>query len=576
MVCPLIMVLRSPGIASWIVVAGLLLGFSVSSAQETATSIRFRDATESSGLSFKHQDGSDGNRYLIELMGAGICSFDADGDGLVDVYMLTGFDLSNRGVRPAEDDSSNQLFLNRGGFQFRDCTAFSGAGARGYSLGVTAGDFDHDGFTDLYISNFGPNVLLRNNGDGTFTDVSDEAGVDGGDQFGAGVTFLDVNNDGNLDLFVGNYVEFDFDRHFQLAPRAFPYSPGPKDYPPAKDRLFVSNGDGTFRDASQDSRIASVAGPSMGVVAADFDDDGDIDVFVACDGAPNLLYINDGAGNFTEEALFVGVAFDLRGNANGGMGVDAADINGEGLIDLFVTDYSDQFPEVFLNGKPAGIFEDAARRLQVGGEVFQHVNWGIGLVDLDLDGDVDAFICNGHLLENAKDIEPNTAYGVANVILENDAGRRFRNVTSLVGDALRLAESSRGAAFDDLDNDGDIDAVILNCDSSCQVLENELAGGKDWIGFRLVGTKSNRTAVGAKVVVRARGAEKTLWKLNGRGYQSHYGERLHTGLGARSPNEPNSVEPRVEEVIIFWPGNPEPQVIKNLSANQYHTIVEPH
>lgn len=560
----------------WVLLGSLRVGFSIGSAQEAGTSIQFRDVTESSGLLFKHQDGSDGNRYLIELMGAGICSFDADGDGLLDVYMLNGFDLSKRGMRSSDDDSSNQLFCNRGGFNFRDVTSSSGTAIGGYSLGVTAGDFDHDGFTDLYISNFGPNVLLRNNGDGTFTDVSVEAGVDGGDQFGAGVTFLDVNNDGNLDLFVGNYVEFDFDRHFLLAPRAFPYSPGPKDYPPAKDRLFVNNGDGTFRDASRDSGVASVAGPSMGVVAADFDDDGDVDIFVACDGAANLLYVNDGTGRFTEEALFVGVAFDLRGNANGGMGVDAADINGDGLIDLFVTDYSDQFPEVFLNGKPAGLFEDAARRLQVGGEVYQHVNWGIGLVDLDLDGDVDAFISNGHLLENAKDIEPNTAYGVANVILENDAGRSFRNVTSLVGDALRLAESSRGAAFDDFDNDGDVDAVILNCDSTCQVLENVLEAGRDWIGFRLIGTKSNRSAVGVKVAVRAHGLEKKLWKLNGRGYQSHHGERLHLGLGARSTEDLDIAELLVNEILIFWPSNTEPQVVKNLSVNQYHTIVEPN
>lgn len=560
----------------WGLLFSLTHELSICFAQETGTSIRFQDVTESSGLLFKHQDGSDGNRYLIELMGAGICSFDADNDGFVDVYMLNGFDLSDRGIRSEDDSSSNQLFWYRGGMTFRDGTSSSGTAIRGYSLGVTAGDFDHDGFTDLYISNFGPNVLLRNNGDGTFTDVSVDAGVDGGNQFGAGVTFLDVNNDGNLDLFVGNYVEFDFDRHFQLAPKAFPYSPGPKDYPPAKDRLFVSNGDGTFRDASQESGIAGVAGPSMGVVATDFDDDGDIDIFVACDGAANLLYVNDGTGNFTEEALFVGVAFDLRGNANGGMGVDAADINGDGLVDLFVTDYSDQFPEVFLNGMPAGVFEDAARRLQVGGEVYQHVNWGIGLVDLDLDGDVDAFICNGHLLENAKDIEPNTAYGVANVILQNDDGRRFRNVTSLTGGALRLAESSRGAAFDDLDNDGDIDAVILNCDSTCQVLENTLEAGRDWIGFRLIGTKSNRSAVGAKVVVRIRGLEKTLWKINGRGYQSHYGERLHLGLGTRSNDDLDMAEPLVEEVLIFWPSNSEPQVVKNLSVNQYHTIVEPN
>ncbi|MFN7841782.1 MAG: CRTAC1 family protein [Pirellula sp.] len=544
--------------------------------QVIESKIRFADITDSSGLLFKHQDGSDGNRYLIELMGAGICSFDADGDGLVDVFMLNGYELTHGGQRNPEDKSSCTLFKNRGSLAFLDCTQQSGVFVNGYALGATAGDFNHDGFNDLYISNYGANVLLVNNGDGTFVDVSEEAGVQGQGEFGAGVTFLDANNDGNLDLFVGNYVEFDFDRHFELAPKAFPYSPGPKDYPPCKDRLFISNGDGTFQDVSKESGIADSAGPSMGVVAADFDDDGDIDVFVACDGAANLLYQNDGTGRFTEEALFVGVAFDMRGNANGGMGVDAADINGDGLIDLFVTDYSDQFPELFINGKPAGVFEDVARRLQVGLEVYQHVNWGIGLMDFDLDGDFDAFVCNGHLLENAKEIEPNTSYGVANVVLENLDGRLFRSVSDQAGEALDLAESSRGAAFDDLDNDGDIDAVILNCDSMNQVLENRQTSSNDWIGIRLVGTKSNRSAVGAKVVIRTGGNEKTLWKLNGRGYQSFYGERLHIGLGTTARTDASQTVGQIDEVIVYWPGNKEPTVVKDLSINQYHDIIEPN
>ena len=544
--------------------------------QVIESKIRFADVTESSGLLFKHQDGSDGNRYLIELMGAGICSFDADGDGLVDVFMLNGYELTRGGQRNPEDTSSCKLFKNRGSFAFLDCTQQSGVFVNGYALGATAGDFNHDGFNDLYISNYGANVLLMNNGDGTFVDASKEAGVQGQGEFGAGVTFLDANNDGNLDLFVGNYVEFDFDRHFELAPKAFPYSPGPKDYPPCRDRLFISNGDGKFQDVSKESGIADSAGPSMGVVAADFDDDGDVDVFVACDGAANLLYQNDGTGRFTEEALFVGVAFDMRGNANGGMGVDAADINGDGLIDLFVTDYSDQFPELFINGKPAGVFEDVARRFQVGLEVYQHVNWGIGLMDFDLDGDFDAFVCNGHLLENAKEIEPNTSYGVANVVLENLDGRLFRSVSDQAGEALDLAESSRGAAFDDLDNDGDIDAVILNCDSMNQVLENRQTSSNDWIGIRLVGTKSNRSAVGAKVIIRSGGKEKTLWKLNGRGYQSFYGERLHIGLGTTARTDASQTVGQIDEVIVYWPGNKEPTVVNDLPINQYHDIIEPN
>lgn len=550
---------------------------SVAQSQLANSTIRFQDITESSQLLFKHQDGSDGNRYLVELMGAGICSFDADCDGLVDVFMLNGYELSRSGKRKPDDLQSCKLFRNCGALKFKDCSTESGIWVEGYALGVSAGDYNHDGFSDLYVSTYGFNTLLANNGDGTFTDVSEIAGVRGQGEFGAGVTFLDVNNDGNLDLFVGNYVEFDFNRHFELAPKAFPYSPGPKDYPPCRDRLFLNRGDGSFEDISKSSGIADSAGPSMGVVAADFDDDGDIDIFVACDGAANLLYQNDGTGKFTEEAIFVGAAFDMRGNANGGMGVDAADINGDGLIDLFVTDYSDQFPEVFLNGKPAGVFEDAARRLQVGLEVYLHVNWGVGLIDFDLDGDVDAFVCNGHLLENAKEIEPNTSYGVANAVLENQNDKLFRTVTKEVGDALSVAESSRGAAFDDLDNDGDIDAVVLNCDSMNQVLENRQLGSNDWIGFRLVGTQANRSAVGAKLVLKYSGKERTLWKLNGRGYQSFFGERLHIGLGSAAESSSGADRIQfVDEILVYWPGASEPTIIKQLGVNQYHDIIQPN
>lgn len=558
----------------FLVLAMLCIFGAATHGQTSDSQILFADITPSSGVSFKHQDGSDGNRYLIELMGAGICSFDADRDGLIDLFLPNGYALSRGGGRAITDTSVCQFFRNRGAMSFADATVNSGIKVADYGLGAAAGDFDHDGFSDLYVSNYGTNVLFRNNGDGTFADVSSEAGIAGPIKFGAGVTFLDVNNDGNLDLFAGHYVEFDFDRHFELAPKAFPYSPGPKDYPPARDRLFVSRGDGTFLDASQSSGIADSAGPSMGVVAADFDDDGDIDIFVACDGSANLLYLNDGSGRFTEEALFVGVAFDMRGMANGGMGVDAADINGDGLIDLFVTDYSDQFPELFLNGPPAGVFEDSARRFQVGLEVYQHVNWGIGLVDLDLDGDFDAFVCNGHLLENAKEIEPNTSYGVANTVLENIGGRLFRSATKSAGEALNLAESSRGAIFDDLDNDGDLDTVILNCDSMTQVLENRQSSNNDWIGIRLVGTVANRSAVGAKVVVKTKGKQYTLWQLNGRGYQSFYGERLHIGLGPRPPSQESQESHRVEEVQIYWPGNESPQIVKDLSTNRYHDIIQ--
>jgi hypothetical protein len=530
-----------------------------------SSTIHFTDLTEQSRLVFRHQDGGVGNRFLPEHMGAGLCSFDADNDGLIDVYLLNGAELPGAKITPRP---TNEFFRNVGGFQFRNSTLASGLQDFSYSLGVTAADFDEDGFQDLYVSNFGKNRLFKNNGDGTFVDVTQFAGVADGDKFGAGVTFLDVDGDGFLDLFVGNYVNFSFERHQKLAPTAHPYSPGPKDFAPTPDALFKNNGDGTFSDISKQSGLTSVAGPSMGVVAIDFDFDQDTDIFVACDGAPNLLYVNNGQGVFAEEALLAGLAFDSRGIANGSMGVDSADLNGDGFPDLLVTDYSEQQPEYFRNLPPGGVFEECSRLTQIGTEVYPHVNWGVGTFDFDLDGDIDVFICNGHLLENAKEIEPQTDYGVPNTVMENLNNSTFRSATANSGEALRQARISRGAVFDDFDNDGQIDVVVLNCDAEAQVLRNSIPKNHSWLMLELIGRRANRDAIGAKVWVHANGKKFFMERVNGRGYQSHYSKRLHFGIGSVN---------KVDRIEILWPGREKNRtVIENVPANQILTILDGH
>lgn len=551
-----------------LMLAGLLLGaWAVAAAtnnnQEPPSTIRFEDVTQQSNIRFQYENGGTDQYYLAEIVGAGLCLFDADNDGLIDVYLVNGAALPGRemAVQP-----SDRLYRNSGKMKFTDVTLGSRTTESKYGVGVTAGDFDNDGFVDLYISNFGPKVLLRNNGDGTFSDVTGTAGVADGNKFGAGVTFLDIDNDGNLDLFVGNYLDFDFKRHHELAPKSHPYPPGPRDFKPTADTLFYNNGDGSFTDISDKSGISKVAGPSMGVVAADFDQDQDIDIFVGCDGEPNIFYQNDGTGKFSDEALLVGVAYDARGGANGSMGVDAADVDGDGCLDIAVTNYMDQLMELFHNSKPPGFFDDQSAKMKLGKDVKPHVNWGVCLLDFDLDGDNDAYICNGHFLKHAKKIEPNTDYAVANCLMENLRNKQFRNSSLEAGAALQHSASSRGGAFDDLDNDGDIDGVVVNVDTNCQVLENRSISKNHWIQLKLVGKTSNRSAVGAKVSLRV--GEKSYFaeQLNGRSYQSYYGSVIPLGIGMAET---------IDQLEIVWPSSGKVTKLSNLSVDQQIVVVEP-
>ncbi|GIX01020.1 MAG: hypothetical protein KatS3mg111_4352 [Pirellulaceae bacterium] len=385
----------------------------------------FRDVTDQSGIDFVHEDGATGQQFLVEFMGAGVASLDYDLDGLMDVYFCNGHPLQS-GEVAGQSIPGNAMFRNisRSGLAFSRVSAMSRADVRAYSLGVTAADYDNDGFPDLAISNYGKNTLLHNNGDGTFTEVTGTAGIDDEQRFSAGINFADVDGDGDLDLFIANYVDFTLERHREVAPGAFPYPPGPKDFPHLADSLYVNQGDGTFRNASRESGIGLVAGPSMGSIAGDFDRDGDVDLFVCCDGMPNHLFENDGSGRFVESAFVWGVALDATGAANGSMGVDAADLNGDGYDDFLVTDYTRQWPMLFLS-LDRGVYEDAARRTQIGAMVAPHVNWTAALFDVDNDGDLDALICNGHFLRQAKQLEPGTDFAVEDVVMIDQGGLRF-------------------------------------------------------------------------------------------------------------------------------------------------------
>lgn len=527
---------------------------------------RFVDATAASGISFVHQDaGNDNDPKLYQLMSAGLASLDFDNDGRMDVYLLNGVTLPLPDL-PAQGNAlfKNVTKLPQGPRQvhFTEVSASACVDERRYGLGVTAADYNNDGFEDLYISNYGENALLRNNGDGTFSNATAHAQVGDGSKFGAGVVFLDIDLDGDLDLFVGNYVQFSHARHQRLAQTAFPFPPGPKDFAPEADSLYRNEGAGQFSDISWSSGIAQVQGPSMGAIATDVDSDGNLDLFVACDGAPSHLFVNDGQGNFAEAGVMSGLAYDVRGDANGSMGVDAADINGDGIEDLFVTDYANQIPMFFQSAGP-GFFDDQSQRSDFGKSLLPHVNWGVGFGDWDNDADQDLFIANGHFLKDTTQTHPGTSFAVANSVLENDGNGRFRVVSGSIEGSL--PQSSRGIVIEDFDSDGDLDSVILNCDAHAQFLSNESPHTQHWLQIELIGTSANRSATGARVILSNADFESVALVHSGRGYQSHFGRILHFGLG-RQPG-PNSLK-------IVWPSG-RIQSLEAIPVDRKVTLVEP-
>ncbi len=540
-------------------------------------SIQLVDASTTSGIDFVHDDGAELEGFLVSMMGSGLGLFDYDNDGRIDAYLLSGTPLAPAAVQAAAGGTtpSNVLYRNLGvepsassvgsELRFSKVTAPSRSESQGtFGLGTAMADYDNDGFQDIVISNYGSITLLHNLGDGTFANNTLAAGLaESGVAFGAGVAWLDIENDGDLDLYVADYVDFTLAGHQQVATRSYPYPPGPDRYPHRPDRLFRNEGNGVFLDISRESGIADFPSPSMGVICGDFDQDGDTDIFVCCDATPNLYFVNNGRGVFSQEAELHAVAYNARGIPLGSMGVDAADIDNNGADDLFITNYSAQMPILFRNIGEFG-FEDASTTSRAGRDVVPHVNWGAGLIDFDLDGDCDLMIANGHLFKWANDVEQLTTFKVRNTLLTNDGRGRFTNVTEAAGNGMAIVESSRGIAFDDLDNDGDVDCIVLNSDAPANLLINrrtELVPKANWVQFRLVGESFNRDGVGGRVTVEAGELIQTAEVRSGRGYQSHYGTRLTFGLGERT---------KIERVTVDWLG--EQIEFTGVEINQLHTL----
>jgi hypothetical protein len=530
-------------------------------ASESSCPIQLRDVTRQTGITFVHTDGSSGRRYIVETVCSGLATFDYNGDGKIDILFLNGAPLP--GSPTTTPPPRNALYRNDGGWKFTDVTLAAGLGDTNYHLGVCVGDYNNDGYPDIYLNNFGPNILYRNNGDGTFRDVTQEAGVAVGNHVGAGACFLDMDGDGNIDLFVANYVGFTFENHQISHMNGFPAYVGPLYYPPTANVLFRNNGDGTFTDVSVASGVASLLGAGMGVICADFDNDGDTDIIVGNDLRPNFVLQNDGTGKFNEVGTLLGLAYDSFGNVQGSMGVECADWNNDGWLDFYITPYQRQLAALYQNRKGV-YFEDVARQTGAGTGTYPHVKWGTGVVDLDNDGNRDLFIACGHLIDNVEQFDDTTSYNARNIVLRNTGQGRFVNVSHLCGDGLLPKLSSRGAAFDDLDNDGDLDVVILNSRREPTILRNDSSRTNHWIQIQLRGTKSNRDGIGARVTVTAGELTQIDEVHSGRSYQSDFGKRLHFGLGWRSA---------VEQIRVNWIGGGV-DVVRNVGVDRLITIVE--
>jgi hypothetical protein len=480
-------------------------------------------------------------------MGAGVALFDYDNDGWTDIFLVNGTTLADAGARPA-----SYLFHNNRNGTFTDVSAKAGIIHSGWGQGCCVGDFDNDGFEDLFVSYYGRNVLYRNNGDGTFTDVAEKAGVAGrAGAWGAGCCFLDFDRDGLLDLFVASYVNFDPAEVPQ--PGASPYCRynsipvpcGPQGFGGGTNALYRNLGNGIFEDVSEASGISRPRGRKtflfepqnwhqtgsygMGAVVADFDNDGWPDIYVACDTAPSLLYRNRHDGTFAEIAVPAGCAFDENGVALSGMGAAAGDYDGDGWLDIVRTNFSDQITTLYRNNGD-GTFHDASLRAGMGVNR-KYVGFGAGFADLDRDGWSDILLANGHVYAQLIGKDLHITYAQPKIVYRNLGNGKFADVSRSAGAAITTPQVSRGMAVGDIDNDGDIDVVVNNLDRPPSLLLNQSENRNNWLLIKCVGRKSNRSAIGARVKVTARGRTQTGEVSSGASYYSQNDLRLHFGMG---------------------------------------------
>ncbi|HCL32018.1 MAG TPA: hypothetical protein DIC52_26785 [Candidatus Latescibacteria bacterium] len=532
--------------------------------------VRFVDITEEAGISFRYINGASGRKYMPEAVGSGAAFLDADGDGWLDLYIVNGAALPGY----SKPTGPNALFHNNGPADadtfatsllvtFSDITAASGVGDEGFGMAAAVGDADNDGDPDLYVGNYGANVFYRNDGDNRFSDITTTAAV-GDSGWGAHATFADVDRDGDLDLYVANYMDFRVDGAMQCFRDQAPEYCGPNTYPGQSGVLYRNDGDLQFTDITDEAGLRNDSGRQLAAVFGDVDDDGDPDLFVANDKQPNFLFLNDGAGRFEESGAIAGVAYNEEGVAESAMGADIGDVDNDGLLDIIVATFQ-WLPNTLYRNEGGGFFGDVTYAVGLGAPSVPYLGMTAAFLDYDNDGFLDVFVSNGHLDSNVEEFDPSTTYEQSNQLFRNRGDGTFVETTASSGPGLLVERVSHGAVFGDIDNDGDTDIFVSDSASPrCSLLRNDGGNRKHYLTITARGAHNNRDGIGTRVRLVAGELVQTREIRRGYGYMGSNDPRLLVGLGEHT---------RVDTIQLRWPDGHE-QVLVDVDADQHLVVNE--